>query len=250
MPINIFTVQNDLEENGWLLLSTEYKNLKSPLKMKCPEGHEVELTYEDWRKHKTCEVCLAGDPYRMKSKKIPPKKDDVIRTLALDASTNITGYSIYDGKELVSYGTFRAKADAETTERINQVKYWLDYMIKKIEPDIIGVETIQLQSYNGDPSRLQVTTYNTLSRLQGIILDVLFENKKTCGTVYPSEWRKFCGVGGRVRAEQKKSAQAKVKMWYDIGCSDDEADAICIGKYFVTGMQKNDKRNNYWGDEL
>ena len=42
MPINVYTVANHLEENGWQLISTEYKNLKTPLLMKCPEGHEVE----------------------------------------------------------------------------------------------------------------------------------------------------------------------------------------------------------------
>jgi hypothetical protein len=45
MPINYFTVSNQLEEAGWKLLSTEYKNLKTPLLMKCPEGHDVEDTF-------------------------------------------------------------------------------------------------------------------------------------------------------------------------------------------------------------
>ena len=100
MAINIYTVANHLEENGWQLLSTEYKNLKSPLKMKCPEGHEIEDTYEHWRKHMLCDKCLASDDYAVKKNKVPIKKIDTHRILALDAATNITGFSIYDNDVL------------------------------------------------------------------------------------------------------------------------------------------------------
>ena len=61
MPINYFSVKRHLLENGWELLSTEYKNLKTPLKMKCPNGHEVEQTYEFWRENMLCDECLRGD---------------------------------------------------------------------------------------------------------------------------------------------------------------------------------------------
>jgi len=37
--INIYTVQNALEAEGWKLLSESYKNLKTPLDMQCPQGH-------------------------------------------------------------------------------------------------------------------------------------------------------------------------------------------------------------------
>ena len=39
MPINIYSVTNDLESQGWKLISTEYKNLNTELEMLCPEGH-------------------------------------------------------------------------------------------------------------------------------------------------------------------------------------------------------------------
>ena len=108
MPINYFTVSNHLEENGWKLLSSEYKNMKTPLLMKCPEGHDVEDTYEHWRKHMLCDKCVAGDPYKVKKNKVPIKKIDTRRILALDAATNVSGYSIYDNGTLVSYGTYKA----------------------------------------------------------------------------------------------------------------------------------------------
>ena len=33
-------------EHNWELISTEYKNLKTPLEFKCAEGHQVFLPYE------------------------------------------------------------------------------------------------------------------------------------------------------------------------------------------------------------
>ena len=43
------------------------------------------------------------------------------------------------------------------------------------------------------------------------------------------------------RAEKKKNAQARVKSWYGINATDDEADAICLGKYAVRSLSS-------WGD--
>lgn len=140
MAINYYSVLNDLEEKGWSLLSTEYKNLKTPLKMKCPEGHIVEDTFEHWRKRCSCEQCIAGDPYKVKQNKVPQKDSDTYRILALDAATGTTGYSIYDNGTLVSYGIYKASQELETTERINNVKHWLINAIKEWKPDFIGVD--------------------------------------------------------------------------------------------------------------
>ena len=95
---------------------------------------------------------------------------------------------------------------------------------------------------------MQVKTYNTLARLQGVILDTLFEACIDHDLVYATEWRKYCGGGeGTGRENKKKQAQEKVKLWYDINCTQDEADAICIGKYFA-GLIKSHKGK--WGEGI
>ena len=38
--INIYSVRNALEEEGWKLISDNYKNLRTPLDMICPQGHK------------------------------------------------------------------------------------------------------------------------------------------------------------------------------------------------------------------
>ena len=58
MAINIFTVRADAEALGWELISDSYKNLKTPLVWKCPKGHTVEDTYENWRKKHECKECV------------------------------------------------------------------------------------------------------------------------------------------------------------------------------------------------
>jgi len=246
MAINIYSVLNHLEAEGWQLISTEYKNLDTELEMICPQGHKQTQTYRAWRKHPQCEICMAGDPFKGKKNKVPPKTDDTQRILALDAATNITGYSVYDDGALVAYGIFKVDSDLDTTERINQVKKWLIAAIQSWSPDFIGLEDVQLQTFG--QGQAQVKTYNTLARLQGVLLDTIFENSIDHDIVSVNTWRKYCNVGEGVgRENKKKQAQDKVRLWYNQDCTQDEADAICIGKYFC-GLLKNSKSS--WGEDL
>ena len=247
--INIYSVSNALEAEGWKLISETYKNLKTPLEMQCPAGHKQEQTFENWRKHKICDICMAGDPYKVKKNKVPKKDTDVQRILALDAATSVTGYAIYDDKVLVGYGTFKTGSTLQATERINQVKNWLKAALKEWEPDFIGIENIQLQKYGSKATEVQVKTFQTLANLQGVLLDTVFEACIDHDLVYPSEWRSYCGVnnGDQHRDAKKKQAQAKVKAWYGIECTEDESDAICIGKYWC-GKLRNNKIT--WGEDI
>ena len=247
--INIYVVKNALEAENWQLVSEIYKNLKTPLEMICPHGHKQEQTFENWRKHKICDICLAGDPYKVKKNKVPKKGTDTQRILALDAATSVTGYAIYDDKVLVGYGTYKTSANLPATERINNVKNWLKAVLKEWEPDFVGIENIQLQKYGAKATDVQVKTFQTLANLQGILLDTVFEACIDSDLVYPSEWRSYCGVndGDQHRDSKKKQAQAKVKIWYNMECTEDEADAICIGKYFC-GKLRSHKIN--WGEDI
>ena len=246
--INIYTVRNALEAENWQLVSETYKNLKTPLEIICPCGHKQEQTFDQWRKHKICDICMAGDPYKIKKNKVPEKGTDTQRILGLDAATGVTGYSIYDDKVLVGFGTYKTSSSLPAVERINQVKNWLKAALKEWEPDFIGIENIQLQKYGNRDTDVQVKTFQTLANLQGVLLDVIFEACINYDLVRPSEWRSYCGIsdGDQHRDARKKAAQAKVKIWYDMVCTEDEADAICIGKYFCGKLKK--KIN--WGEEI
>lgn len=246
MPINVYTVANDLESQGWRLISETYKNLNTELEMECPEGHRQKQTYGQWRKHPICEQCMAGDPYKVKKNKVPIKKIDTQRILALDAATVITGYAIYDDGVLVTYGTYKVDKDLPTEQRINEMKKWLAAALHEWDVDFVGIENIQLQSFGH--GQYQVEMYRTLANLQGVLIDTVFEACVDHELVYSSTWRKYCNVGDeKGRENKKKAAQDKVKVWYGQDCTQDEADAICIGKYF-THMLKNKKSS--WGEEI
>ena len=247
--INIYNVRNALEAEGWQLTSEIYKNLKTPLNMICPKGHQQQQTFDQWRKHKICDICMAGDPYKVKKNKVPKKGTDTQRILGLDAATGVTGYSIYDDRVLVGFGTYKTSASLPAVERINQVKNWLKAALKEWEPDFVGVENIQLQKYGNKDTDVQVKTFQTLANLQGVILDTIFEACIDSDLVRPSEWRSYCGIsdGDQHRDARKKAAQAKVKIWYDIDCTEDESDAICIGKYFCGKLRSNKIK---WGEDI
>lgn len=247
MAINVYSVANHLQEEGWKLISDSYKNLDTELEMQCPNGHIQFQTYKKWRKRPQCEICLAGDPFKGKKNKVPIKKIDTRRILALDAATNDTGYAIYDDEELVSYGVFKTD-DLPLENKINQVKKWLLAAIKEWEIDFVGIENIQLQSFGPNSSQMQVKTFQTLANLQGVLIDAIFESCIDHDLAYAVEWRKYCGVGeGTGRENKKKQAQNKVKLWYNQDCTQDEADAICIGKYFVHLLKKN---KSTWGENI
>lgn len=221
-------------KHDWELISTEYKNLKTPLEFKCEEGHSISLPYEKVRDRWECPFCQKNQYYNF-TEEIKPKKRNTQRSIGLDQATHITGYSIYDGKELIYAGTFEATAEDEI-ERDVEIKNWLWQLIAQWQPDVIGLEGIQLQQFNN--KMVGVTTYQTLARLQGILMAECYEAEIDYKVVPPATWRSHCGVKGRTRADRKHSMQTRVKEWFDITVSDDIADAIGIGKYIADNCKK------------
>ena len=105
-----------------------------------------------------------------------------------------------------------------------------------------------LQTQLAKATDVQVKTFQTLANLQGVLLDTIFEACIDHGLAYASEWRKYCNVGDGIgRENKKKQAQDKVKLWYNQNCTQDEADAICIGKYFVHVLKNN---KSTWGEDI
>ena len=47
--IKIEDIRKAAIDNGWELISTEYKNLSKELIFKCDEGHEISITYKKVR---------------------------------------------------------------------------------------------------------------------------------------------------------------------------------------------------------
>ena len=226
--LKIEDIRAEVEAKGWYLLSEEYKNLDTDLEFQCPQQHIVFMPFKKWRKHPECPTCNSSHIVKDLSKSIPRKKHDVKRVLALDDATSITGYSVFDGDALVTFGKIKMEG-FDTIERIVGVKQWLVSMLENWSPDIVAIEDIQLQQGRFE----NVKTFKTLAQLQGTLLATLKENKIEYVIVPPASWRATCGVTARTRSDQKRQAQKLIKEWYDIDATQDEADAICIGYHTV-----------------
>ena len=231
--IKIEDIRKAAIDHNWTLISEEYKNLDTELIFECNEGHKIYLPYKKVRDKFICPICQQNQ-YNF-SKEIIPKGKNIKRSIGLDQATHITGYSIFDDNQLIYAGIFEAGAPDEI-ERDIQIKNWLIQLIQNWKPDIIGIEGIQLQQLNN--KTVGVTTYQTLARLQGILMATCVEQGAEYIIVPPATWRAHCEVKGRSRVDKKRSMQTKIKNWFDITVSDDIADAIGIGKYISDKYQK------------
>lgn len=238
MPrITIDQIQQELSTENWKLTSTEYKNLDTQMEFKCPEGHKVFSTWGRLRTKRECPVCKQNK-FRG-TNEIIKKNSKENRVLGLDQATHLTGWSIFDGSKLIQYGVFDAGDNEDEVIRFHEVKMWLMSMIENWAPDIIGIEGIQYQQNMG------VTTFQTLARLQGVLLDLCVElgiPYKICPT---NTWRAHCKVKGSTRHDKKRSMQLLVKEWYDISITEDEADAIGIGKFVADSHKKQTEIVNW-----
>ena len=223
--ITIEDVAKEAGEHEWKLLSTSYKNLQTPLKFECNEGHSLELPFKAVRNKWICPVCAANKYDEAgHSMEVVEKKKDVYRTLALDQATHTSGWSVFDGDELIKYGIFSTRGSNEI-ERLAEMREWLIQMITVWNVDLVAIEGIQYQQYAG------VTTFQTLARLQGALMITIYESKKEMEICPTNTWRSYNKVKGRSRSDKKQSAKKIVKDTYDVTVTEDEADSILIGRY-------------------
>lgn len=237
--LNLLEIQEFVNEQGWKLISTEYKNLDTEMEFECPRGHKVFTTYKKFRTNALCPTC--SEEAIQIDISIPSKKEPgVTRVLALDNATEITGWAIFDNQKLVTYGKFQTSKE-NSIERIAIIRQWLLNMINKWNPDKVGIEDIQLQTYTGGKGQTNyaVTTYKTLAHLQGVLMELLFTHKVDYILVHSQTWKAFCGIKQKTRSDQKRAAQLKVTEWYNIKVSQDESDAICMGKFLSEKYLKN-----------
>ena len=229
--IKIDDIKKDIEEKGWKLISESYKNLDEELIFECEEGHRVYAPWKKIRVKAECPICQSNI-YKTQedTSKIIPKKEGTKRVLGLDQATYKCGYAILDDGKLIKHGVFETSHEDEIA-RDSAIKSWLISLITNWQPDCIGIEGIQLQDRSNGNSIMGVTIFETLARLQGIIMETCYYYKIPYKVCHTATWRNHCNIKGRTRVDRKRSMQLKIKEWYDITVSDDAADAIGIAKY-------------------
>lgn len=157
------------------------------------------------------------------------------RTLALDQASRVTGWAIYDNKNLVTSGHFSIAANKTMGQRLDTFCFKLMDLINKYNVEKVYYEGIQYQN--------NIETYKKLAMIQAMVIYACY-NEVECAELTPSHWRSIIkdkhGVKfGRSRTEQKQKAQEFVKEHFNIDATEDEADAICLGYAGILEDEKN-----------
>lgn len=150
------------------------------------------------------------------------------KILALDQSSRVTGYAIFQDNALVSFGQFEV-SDTDIGRRLLQIKQHIVRLINEYEITEVAFEDIQMQGNVAN----NVQTFKILSEVFGVIHELLTELNIPYTIVPSVSWKSKLNIKGRARAEQKKNAQNYVINTYNIKASQDTCDAICIGTYML-----------------
>lgn len=151
-----------------------------------------------------------------------------MKILALDQASRTSGYSVFDGNELVDSGKFTFE-DQNMGLRLKKIRQKVESLIDQYSPDVLVLEDIQLQKAVGN----NVVTYKVLAQVIGVLTELAAEKELKYELVHSSTWKSSLGIGGRTRPEQKKNAQTYVEKTYSLKVSQDQSDAICIGAYYM-----------------
>lgn len=149
--------------------------------------------------------------------------------LALDQSSHITGYAIFQNNQLIKYGKFSID-DSDIGIRLVKIRNTIKELIDKYQINEVIMEDIQLQSNVIN----NVQTFKILAEVFGVIYELLTELKIKNSAVLASTWKSTLGIKGKTRAEQKRNAQIYIQNNYNIKPTQDECDAICIGLHHTT----------------
>ena len=158
--------------------------------------------------------------------------------LALGASTKSTGYAIFDDLKLINYGCLTASS-TDVIKRIQKIiKELNEKVLSKYDIEKVIIEEVRPEIANGVNN---LRTHKVLMWLQAALEFLLHEKypKTKIEYVYPSEWRKACGIhtGRGVKRNSLKEADIDfVEQTYNIKVNDDEADAIGIGHAYINNL--------------
>ena len=156
--------------------------------------------------------------------------------LALDQATQTSGWSVWVDGSLTDFGKFTFD-DADIHKRIHKVCAQIEILILQHHPDKVVLEDIQMQVNN-------VSTFQKLAWLQGAIIESCWKINMPVELSRPSEWRAACNLlkgQDKHRENQKKIAQQWVMNQFGKKCTQDEADAICIG--YAASFTANNELN-------
>lgn len=152
--------------------------------------------------------------------------------LALDQSSKITGYAIFNDKELIEHNIINLSSIDDVGKRLNRLRETVEQLIIDYSVDKVAFEDIQLQSTVGN----NVKTFKVLAEVFGVIHELCTHRGISYEIVPSVTWKSALGIKGKTRPEQKREAAKYVSAAYNKAPTQDECDAICIGTYAASSL--------------
>lgn len=149
-----------------------------------------------------------------------------MRTLALDQSSRITGWAIFEDGVLLEYGKFTYDMP-DLGVRLHKIKTSIQEIVEANNIDKLYLEDVQYQENVIN----NVQTFKTLAEVLGVLYEYGIAAGLEPEIVLAGTWKKHLGIKGAKRADQKRNAQNYVIEHYQVKPTQDECDAICIGTY-------------------
>lgn len=152
-----------------------------------------------------------------------------VKMLSLDTSSSATGWAYWVGFKLKDNGVIDLKKYKDDKHQEMTLKIW--DILNKLNPDVVIIEETSVLT--------NAQTQRTLTQITGTVYTWCVVNGVEYHSLRPSEWRSKCKSDKneklpRKRQELKEWSVAKVKELFDIDTTDDGADAILIGKAYLS----------------
>lgn len=149
-----------------------------------------------------------------------------MRVLGIDQASKISGFAVIgeDGRP-ERWGSIDHSLEEDIPQRIKLMFLDIVEIVRRENCDGISVEA---QFFNGNAK-----AYSMLCQLQGAIIGFAYVNRMPVSSPLPSEWRAQLGfVQGKNENRKSLKAQAikYVKENFGLDVTEDEAEAICIGR--------------------
>ena len=158
-----------------------------------------------------------------------------MKILALDTSTKVSGYAIFNNKKLIRYSSIDKSDKKDGNKRMRDMVENIITLIKREAPDVVVIEETVV-TRNPQTQRM-------LSMILGAVFGCCVINNFNYCALRPTQWRKLVRWDDeklpKKRDELKFWSINKVAELYDIQeISDDISDAILIGQAFINMNQE------------
>lgn len=143
-----------------------------------------------------------------------------IKVLALDTSSNKTGWALFINGKYAESGLIDLSKNKNTEERIKKMCFSIATLIFDKSPDYVVIEEL--------PSTRNADTVRKLSRIIGAVYYYCISKDIDYTEMSCDTWRKAVGIKNSKGGKVKIDSMNRVLQKYKLDVDDNEADAINI----------------------